>query len=150
MSRRASITLFLVAMLFLVVAHVAEAREADPLVGSQWWVEDIQQGGVIDNSRTTLHFPEPGRVAGNSGCNRYMGGYERDGASIRFGRLAGTMKACPEALLNQERRFLDAMAEVVAWRIDPLTGLLHLLDEEGDTLVRASSMNESEAVQTRN
>ena len=45
------------------------------LTGTSWWVEDIEGGGVIDNSRVTVEFVEDGRVAGNASCNRYMGGY---------------------------------------------------------------------------
>lgn len=137
MSRRVSITLFLVAVFLLVFAHVADAADHDPLAGTHWWVEDISQGGVIDNSHTTIYFVEAGRVAGDSGCNRYMGGYTRDGEALSFGNLAGTMMACPEALMNQERRFHEAMGQVTAWRIDGETGLLHLLDEQGETVIRA-------------
>jgi heat shock protein HslJ len=115
---------------------------SDPLTGTSWWVEDIAGGGVIDNSRTTVEFVEPGRVAGRGGCNRYMGGYERDGDALSFGPLAGTMMACPEALMNQEQRFYQAMEQVTAWHIDADTDLLHLLDEAGGTVVRASRLDD--------
>jgi heat shock protein HslJ len=118
----------------------AMTQETDPLTGTNWQVEDIDGGGVIDRSPATVQFPEPGRVAGNSSCNRYMGGYEREGESLTFGALAGTMMACPEALMNQERRFYEAMEQVTGWRIDPQTDLLHLLNEAGETIIRASRM----------
>lgn len=148
MSRKWSITLFVVAVSLLLVAAVSDpSKEApgaqDPLDGSQWWVEDILQGGVIDNSRTTVHFAEPGRVAGSGGCNRYTGAYERDGASLSIGPLAGTRRACIPALMDQEQRFYQAMARVVAWRIGPETDLLHLLDENGETVIRASRIEDA-------
>ena len=118
-------------------------ERTDPLIGTSWWVEDISGGGVIDRSRATVEFVEPGQVAGSSSCNRYMGGYERDGESLNFGNLAGTKMACPEALMNQERLFFEALAQVVAWRIDPQTELLHLVNEKGDTVIRASRMPEA-------
>ncbi len=137
MSRRASIALFLAAIVLLLVAQVADAAPDDPLLGTEWWVEDIDGGGVIDRSHTTLHFVAAGRVAGDGGCNRYMGEAVRDGADLTFGRLAGTMMACPQALLNQEQRFHDALGRVRSWRIDARTGLLHLQNDAGETVVRA-------------
>ena len=85
------------------------------LVGTEWWVEDIEGTGVIDNSHTTITFPEPGRVAGDGGCNRYMGSYEGEGDRLKFGPLASTRMACPEALMNQDDRFHQALARVVGW-----------------------------------
>jgi heat shock protein HslJ len=121
--------------------HVDAGDEAaDGLVGSEWWVEDILGGGVVDRSRTTIQFVEAQRVAGNSGCNRYMGGYELSGKALSFGVLAGTMMACPEALMNQEQRFHQAMSQVATWRVDSETGLLYLADESGETVIRASRM----------
>jgi heat shock protein HslJ len=117
-------------------------QASDPLTGTSWQVEDIDGGGVIDGSKATVQFPEPGRVAGNSRCNRYMGGYERDGESLSFGNLAGTMMACPEPLMAEEQRFYQAMSQVSAWRIDPQTELLHLVNEAGDTVIRASRLSE--------
>jgi heat shock protein HslJ len=118
----------------------SDEASADELTGSEWWVEDILGGGVVDRSQTTIQFVEPRRVAGNSGCNRYMGGYELSGDRLSFGALAGTMMACPEALMNQEQRFHQAMTQVSQWRIDPDTGLLHLVDESGETVIRASKI----------
>lgn len=120
-------------------------QTTDSLTGTNWRVEDIDGGGVIDRSPATVQFPEPGRVAGNSSCNRYMGGYEQDGASLTFGNLAGTMMACPEPLMAQEQRFYQAMNQVTGWRIDPQTDLLHLVNEAGDTMVRASRMAAEDA-----
>ena len=45
-------------------------------------------------------------------------------------------KACPEALMNQERDFFQAMKRVRYWKIAD-TGLLHLSDDEGKKLLRA-------------
>ncbi len=110
----------------------------DSLTGTRWQVEDIAGEGVIDRSPATVEFPEPGRVAGNASCNRYMGGYEQDGATLTFGNLAGTMMACPEPLMAQEQRFHQAMGQVTGWRVDAQTDLLHLVNDAGDTMIRAS------------
>lgn len=62
------------------------------------------------------------RATGFSGCNRYMGGFESEGSSqhgtpIRFGPMAGTLMACPEGE-DTERRYLQALGEVDAYRMD--------------------------------
>jgi heat shock protein HslJ len=46
------------------------------------------------------------------------------------------MMACPPALAEQEQRFHAALAQVRGWRI--ANGLLHLTDEAGTTVIRAS------------
>ncbi len=111
------------------------------LVDTQWWVEDIDGKGVIDRTHTTLHFIEDGRVAGDTGCNRYSGSVEISGTSISFGPMAGTRKACAPALMDQEMKFYQAVAKVVSWEV-PGTGLLHLKDADGNTLIRAGRVQE--------
>lgn len=88
------------------------------LSGSAWLLEDLGGGGVIDNVQATLNFPEAGRVAGNSSCNRFSGTVEVSGESIKFGPLASTRMACLEAAMNQETRYLSALqaAERYEWK----------------------------------
>jgi putative lipoprotein len=124
------------AELLLVRAREAAAPEAPGLVGRVWIAEDIAGRGVVDRSRTSLSFGADGRVSGLAGCNRYNGSYTLDGASLRFGPIAGTMMACPPALAEQEQRLHAAMAQVRGWRI--ANGLLHLTDEAGATVIRAA------------
>lgn len=123
---------------------MVEVENNDALLGTQWWVEDILAAGVVDRSRTTIAFLEENRVAGNSGCNRYTGGFEMDETKMSFTTLAGTMMACPEALMNQERSFYQAMDQVTNWEVDPQTRLLHLRNDAGETLIRASRLPEDE------
>ena len=77
------------------------------------------------------------RVAGFSGCNRLLGSYTLDGASLSFGRMAGTMMACLQGA-EQERAFLDALGAVAGWRISGER--LDLLDAGGATLAQFESM----------
>ncbi len=107
-------------------------------------MEDILSAGVIDRARTTIAFNEDGRAAGNGGCNRFTGSYTLDGDGISFGPMAGTMMACPDALMNQDRRFHEALGQVTRWRIDAQTGLLHLENQDGETLIRAAALPEGE------
>jgi heat shock protein HslJ len=51
---------------------------------------------------------EGDRLQGFGGCNRMFGTYERSGAELRFGPLAGTMMAC-EGMMELERAFHQAL-----------------------------------------
>jgi putative lipoprotein len=122
--------------LLLVRAREGAAPASTGLAGTGWIVEDIGGSGVVDRSRTSMLFGADGRVSGLGGCNRYNGGYMLDGASLRFGPIAGTMMACPPALAEQEQRFHAALARVRGWRIE--NGLLHLADGDGATVIHAA------------
>jgi putative lipoprotein len=111
------------------------------LTGTAWWVEDIDNKGVIDMSHTTIEFTDDGEVTGDTGCNRYFGSVEIVATDIEFGPLAGTRKACGVAMMRQESRFFQAMGEVSRWEIAE-TGLLHLFDEAGTSLLRASKIDQ--------
>lgn len=82
------------------------------LRGTEWVVEDIGGGGIIDSSRVTLNFQEDNRVAGRASCNQFSGGWKLTGEGIGFTRMASTKKACAPALMNQESRFLSLLGEV--------------------------------------
>ena len=53
----------------------SESVDGDSLVGTYWQVESVDSGGIIDNSMITVSFPEQGRIAGSTGCNRFMGNF---------------------------------------------------------------------------
>ncbi len=70
------------------------------------------------------------RASGFGGCNRFFGEYRLQGASLSFGQLAMTMKACPEGM-DAERAYHRALGRVKAYRRE--AGQLLLLD--GDSVV---------------
>jgi heat shock protein HslJ/uncharacterized lipoprotein YbaY len=113
------------------------------LTGRTWVVEDIGGAGVIDTARATLGFLPTGRVFGNDSCNRYMGPAVLTGETLTFGALATTMMACPEAMMAQERRFLDALAQVTGFDIDA-TGALILRGPDG-ALITARAATDGSA-----
>ena len=55
--------------------------------------------------------------------------------------MAGTRKACAPALMDQEMKFYQAIAKVASWEV-PGTGLLHLRDADGKTVIRAWRLEE--------
>jgi META domain len=75
---------------------------------------------VLDNVQATLTLPEAGRVAGNGSCNHFFGPAEINGDAIKLGPLGSSRKVCPEAVMNQETKYLEAVqaAERFEWK-DP-------------------------------
>jgi heat shock protein HslJ len=51
-----------------------------------------------------------GRASGFSGCNRFTGGFRREGDTLTVGPLGGTMMACPEPRMAIEKAFLDGLS----------------------------------------
>jgi putative lipoprotein len=111
------------------------------LMGSTWLAEDIGGRGVIDRARTTISFEPEGRVAGSGGCNRYFGSVTIKGDAITFSeKLGATMMACAPALMDQERKFFDALAATRLYRFDDPGHELVFLGEDGALLLRFSQV----------
>ena len=114
----------------VLLAHTAcalpGAPGAAPLVGSEWRLEDLGGRGVLDRVQATLAFPEAGRVAGNSSCNRFFGSYTLMQDRIALGQLAGTRMACAPAVDEQETRYLDALQKAQRLEVRGTTMLMHV------------------------
>ena len=105
------------------------------LEGTSWRVEEVGGHGVLDGVRSTVEFPEAGRVAGQAACNRYSGAIARSGERIdSIGPLATTRMMCPPAVMDQEQRVLEALGR--ARRLAREGAYLTLYDEGGEALIR--------------
>jgi len=73
------------------------------------------------------------RVSGSGGCNNLVGGFEQDGAHLRFTQMAGTMMMCPEGM-EQEAALVKALESAARFRIagDALT----LIDARGKAIAK--------------
>lgn len=112
----------------------------DLLNAHAWDVATIGGAPVLADSQVSLQFLADGRMAGSSGCNRYHGGYELSGEGLRFGQTAATLMACPEALMEQEQRFFEALARIERFDIAP-DGQLQLI--AGDQVVLSAQRADS-------
>jgi heat shock protein HslJ len=106
----------------------------DDLVGSEWIAEAIADAAVVPGSHSTLRFVSIAQVDGDTACNRFAGPVTVDGGMLRIGPLATTRRACAPALMDQERRYLVAIAQGVALRRDD--DRLILLDDRQHPLIR--------------
>ena len=98
--------------LILDVSSIREIGREMSLTGSEWLLEDLAGAGVIDNVQATLAFAEAGKVSGKGSCNRFFGPAKIDGNAIHLGPLGSTRMACPEAVMNQETKYLNALQAV--------------------------------------
>ncbi|MCX7304719.1 MAG: YbaY family lipoprotein [Hyphomicrobiales bacterium] len=119
----------------LLLKMVRQESGATSLFGTTWVAEDIAGKGVIDNAQSTFSVTADGKVAGSGGCNRFFAQAEIKGDRIKIANAGATMMACPEALMDQERKLFDAFGKASAYRIDN-SGKLFLVDADGIDLVR--------------
>jgi heat shock protein HslJ len=105
----------------------APAIAGEVLAGSEW--------GIEGQDKPFIQFGSEGRVAGNSGCNRFTGAYEtaEDGA-IKIGPLASTRMACPEPDMAAEAKFLAMLDQVRKFERDGTK--LALRGEDGALLAQ--------------
>ena len=100
------------------------------LWGSEWILEDLAGAGVVDRAQATLAFPETNRVAGKASCNRFSGTAEIDGGKLKLGPLVSTRMACPEALMNQETKYLAALETAERFEVQDSTLLVYCKGRE--------------------
>lgn len=108
-------------------------EKMENLNGSSWLLSDLNGAAPVADSAPTLAFSAEGRVSGSTGCNRYMGGYTSDDASISFGQMAGTKMMCAPELMDQETMFFDLMGRVTSSTLADDT--LTLTADDGATLL---------------
>ena len=116
------------------VSGCCDVAAAPALVGSVWLAEEIGGDAVVEGLESTLRIETATTVSGNGGCNRYFGPVTIGNGAMRFGPLAATPMACPPAVDDQERRFLDSLSRVATFTVDGT--LLVLADEAGTPLLR--------------
>jgi heat shock protein HslJ len=110
----------------------------DLLEGGEWTVTAVDDQPVPKAVNVTMEFLDDDRIAGSSGCNRFMGGYTLTGEGLSFGALAGTMMACPEQQMEIEQRVLAVLREVIRFEV-PEPGTLVLKTHADDQLTARRS-----------
>ena len=94
------------------------------LVGPTWRVTGINNGmqavvSTVSGTQVSMQFADDGRVSGDTGCNLYNGAYTLSGASITFGPMATTRRACASDDANaQEQQFLTALGNITTYELN--------------------------------
>jgi|GEM_PF-3106907 len=99
----------------------AQRDSGDELIGQVWKITEIAGTEPVPDSRPEIEFlQDESRMSGTAGCNRFGGQFLLGDQSLSFGPLMSTLMACPnEALSDQERRTLEALASVERFEIVP-------------------------------
>jgi heat shock protein HslJ len=86
----------------------------EPLAGTSWRLTELNGRPPValpGGGAPTLEFAQgEARASGNGGCNQFNGPFTQDGASVHFGPLVSTRRACADPSANaQETAYLRAL-----------------------------------------
>ena len=77
-----------------------------------WRVTQIGNDVVPPDSAPKMTFGVDGRFYGTTGCNNFISSYELSGSSLDLAAIGASRRACEPGLMEQERRFLNAISVV--------------------------------------
>lgn len=123
-----------VAMLLRRIGGASQASN-ETLENTYWKLVRLGDGPVIAAEKQhephLMFHPASKRVSGSGGCNRLTGSFEREGDRLTFGKMAGTLMACPDGM-GTETLFHQALGQTSRFRISRQH--LELLDATGNVL----------------
>jgi heat shock protein HslJ len=116
------------------------------LVGTRWRLTELIDGDGPDGAVSSvaadaeLELDADGRLAGSTGCNRLMGTYELDGATLVVtGALATTRMACTDEMASQQERHVMEVLESGPLTVEVTGERLHLAAPDGRGLAYRAS-----------
>ncbi len=120
----------------LVLLGACASTNGPELTNTTWVLntgeEPTENISLAGFSNATITFgPAAGEVTGNYGINKYVGGYEVDGDSIRFSDLRWTTMACMAAggTMNTEQAYMFALEKAHTYGVDKNTLTIECGDE---------------------
>lgn len=121
-----------------VVGWLAYVRGGpnDPVarIAGTWKLHELDGQGALGEPKPPLTFAVNRTLRGESGCNIVNGSFSFGGTTLKVGKLATTRRACAKPMMEQEKRYLEALRRVTTWRID--NDALVLADGKGRDLMR--------------
>jgi heat shock protein HslJ len=104
------------------------------LAGHEWVLIELgREQPLPEDVEISMVFQDD-RVSGSSGCNTYFAGIMAPHpGELAFNGMGATRIACPEPVMDLERRYLSALADASRYRF--LAGRLVLSCDTGDGLV---------------
>ncbi len=103
----------------LVACTMPGAPGATPnLAGTEWRLQELAGAPALPEVQATLAFPEAGRVAGFSSCNRFFGTYTLVQDKVAFGQMGMTRMACMGPAGEQETRYMAALQKAQTLRVE--------------------------------
>ena len=109
-----------------------------PLEGTEWRLIRVGATAVAPNAAakpralpSIMLEPSSLQFNGTGGCNRLVGGYERNGGKLSFNQAVQTRVAC-QGGMEIDTAFVQMLPQVRRWRV--LGRILELQDETGKSL----------------
>ncbi|MCU6772528.1 META domain [uncultured Bacteroides sp.] len=102
-------------------------------ISGEWNVVSVKGEQVAGNPYIGFNLAE-GRIYGNAGCNRIMGGVEVDSVNpgkIGFTGVGATRMMCPD--METEQKVLEALNEVAGYQAS--SAGVELTDKDGNVLM---------------
>lgn len=94
------------------------------LLGEPWEVVELEGSAVAEPTRMTLGFAAEGQLAGLAACNRYFGRYALSGEGLRLSPQGATKMACESGAMQDEQRFMAAIARITGFGVGADGGLV--------------------------
>ena len=90
----------------------------DDFSGTDWVLEEINGSVMVDRVQSTIRFQGTDRIVGWGGCNRYFANIRSGRKFIKVGPIGSTRRICPPVVMDQERRFFDALQKARSIRME--------------------------------
>lgn len=106
------------AVLVIAVASCGSGTDNDP-TGQAWVLTELDGAPPLDGTTIDLTITTDS-VSGSSGCNTYTGGatLTMETSTLEVDpELASTMMACEQPIMDQEQRYLEALAGVASYEM---------------------------------
>ncbi|MGH9935001.1 MAG: META domain-containing protein, partial [Blastocatellia bacterium] len=114
-----------------------DGKGAAQLENTYWKLVELNGKPLAASSRRRephLRLNSEGKVLqGSGGCNTMRGGYQLNGARLKFTQIATTRMACPDPYMSQESAFLKALEATDSFK---LSGDKLELHGDGKSLAR--------------
>jgi heat shock protein HslJ len=135
-SRRV-VALTVIALSAMALSGCGSGTDDDP-TGRTWQLTELDGSSLVEGTVIDLTISD-GTASGSAGCNTYTGEVtvSDDGTMTLGSEIASTMMACDQPIMDQEQRYLDALAQVTGYEMAP--DELLLLDANGKALLTFSS-----------
>lgn len=127
-------------LLGLTACQSTDSTTIDTLdLQGKWRIEQVQGQPTVDYSPASISFDTDGKLHGNNSCNNFFGQYQQQGQQLTLTPGGSTMKACVNALMQQEQKVMQAMPLVTKAQLTH--GMLTLLGEDGKSVLVLSKID---------
>ena len=92
--------------------------EAPAILDVTWTATHIGDVAILPRTAPSLSISSDMRAGGSGGCNSWFAQAEIDGDTLRLGSITSTLKACTQAINQQEQAFHDALIAAATWQVD--------------------------------